>query len=104
MFGFEGAAWMRNRTTVLLGNASYSIYLFHETIIESGAEIGKRLHFAHGDHRPVLEIVLLTLIALSVGIAVHLVIEKPLLIWVRSIVRGRRGSIQEDQQAGAHLL
>jgi peptidoglycan/LPS O-acetylase OafA/YrhL len=96
--GFEGTHWMQSRAAVLAGNASYSIYLFHETVIECLANLGSQFHLAPYKHRSLLEIFFLASISVAVGILIHLMIEKPLLIWLRSVIRRRWQSVSADQQ------
>lgn len=100
MLSFEGSAWLKHPAIVLAGSASYSIYLFHETTIELAAEIAKRLHFLSGDVRPPLAVVTLSLAALIAGTASHLLIEKPLLGWLRGLrIAGRTAPLTQAVNA-----
>jgi len=96
MLSFEGSAWLKHPAVVIAGSASYSIYLFHETTIELAADIAKRLHFLSGDVRPPLAVFTLSLAALIAGIASHLLIERPLLRWLRGLrIAGRSAPLAQ---------
>jgi exopolysaccharide production protein ExoZ len=64
----------------LLGNASYAIYLFHPHIISASLAIASRLlHLQHEG----FTVAAICLLALGIGILIHLWIEKPLLYAVQ---------------------
>ncbi len=60
----------------LLGNASYSIYLTHEAVISTTLTFWSKLR-PTTDSRFV--VIVVTIVAVFLGILVHLVIEKPLI-------------------------
>lgn len=64
------------RSAMLFGNASYSIYLFHLHVLSATLGIAAK----HASTVPVGVILIAVVVsALSVGILVHLVVERPLL-------------------------
>lgn len=76
---FEGLAVLRNRYVQILGSSSYAIYLFHITVMlwareRVEASFGIDLH----DHVIAAAPSLIVWAAIT-GIAIHLVIEQPLL-------------------------
>lgn len=74
----------RVRLLHLLGDASYSIYLSHGISISVLAVVWRRLGFAslHGFDQPLLA--LATFIAATIfGVAVHLLVEKPVMAFLR---------------------
>jgi len=87
-FGLESSALLKSKIAILLGNASYSIYLFHITTIEFMLETLKR----HGATTEILKeyqivsIVALSTSSIAVGIFLHIVIERPLLRALRRAV------------------
>jgi exopolysaccharide production protein ExoZ len=71
----SGVRWS-NRALLLLGNASYSMYLTHPFVTQATQKVGKLLGLT-----PLVAIVLMavTLVAVCLlGIATHLAIERPL--------------------------
>lgn len=80
---FAIPAWLR-----LMGAASFAIYLIHGIVISTGIQIITRL-FDDRIPVPVTMILLITASAV-VGIAFHLLIEKPL---GRRLARGRRAKL-----------
>ena len=77
-----------HRLALFLGHSSYAIYLFHLHIVS--AELGVLAHFTPG--MPVgLVIVTCTLLATAGGVAIHLLVEKPLVEMVKRL--GRRSQL-----------
>lgn len=77
----------------LLGNASYSIYLFHPLTISAAAPI--LVHVA--PRAPVwVAAIVITLVATSTGLAAHFVIERPLLAVLRRRTRTGTGPLAAD--------
>lgn len=77
---------IRNTVVQKLGASSYALYLIHP--IPLG--VGSRLSSTFGS--PILALVLALLLlaaVIIVGYAVHLFVEKPLTIWLRSAAGGR---------------
>ena len=65
---------------VFLGEASYSIYLVHFPIVSMGAKIvAKCRHFLSSGIAYTLVVVL----AISAGIAFHIIVERPIMRWAR---------------------
>ncbi|WP_421740081.1 acyltransferase family protein [Caulobacter sp.] len=84
------AGW---RIPLLLGEASYSIYLTHPFVIKAADLVRGRLP----DLGPALDATLLVLVLISVGVAgvmTHLLLEKPILAALRPVLKPRvaRGS------------
>jgi peptidoglycan/LPS O-acetylase OafA/YrhL len=80
----SGVSWS-NRWAVMLGNASYSLYLTHPFVTQATQKVGKALGLS-----PTVAIVgaLLTLVLVSlVGVATHLWLEKPLTAFVKQRTR-----------------
>ena len=69
----------------MLGNASYAIYLFHPHAVSGSLGLLARL--TPGMPRAAL-VVIVTLLATAFGVAVHLLVEKPLVRYAR-ILLGR---------------
>lgn len=69
---------MIGRVGILLGNASFAIYLTHNGVLLPVFEATRKLHIElpHG-----LLFLIFDLIALSAGILIHLAVEKPLIAW-----------------------
>ncbi|MDE1173269.1 MAG: acyltransferase [Parvibaculaceae bacterium] len=86
-----------NRTILLLGDASYAIYLFHLFGLGMVRFVGGKLHL---DWRaPAIDLGTLVIGACAgtlVGVLVYLWVEKPLQAWISS-----RGQPAEKQPAGA---
>ncbi len=70
----------------LLGNASYSIYLFHPHIASALLSVSSRL--LHKQH-PLWATVSIVLIVTAVGVAIHLLIEKPLVRAAQRLLQSR---------------
>jgi peptidoglycan/LPS O-acetylase OafA/YrhL len=76
----SGVSWS-NRWVILLGNASYSLYLTHPFVTQATQKLARSLGLG-----PVIALVgaLFTLVVVClVGIATHLWLEKPLTAWVK---------------------
>ena len=80
----------------VMGDASYSIYLFHPHFIS--AIMGVWSHFAHNTPMPLVTIGTVVL-ATSAALIVHLVVEKPLVAGTRTIVRHFRQRYVEPKTA-----
>jgi exopolysaccharide production protein ExoZ len=91
-----GCLHLENRAKKIpkvLGEASYSMYLFHITVMTTAREgfalvgINLKDHYAIG-------MMLLFTIAVPVGIGIHVLIEKPMLKFLRSaLLRPGRNSV-----------
>ena len=89
---------LRLRLLELLGNASYSIYLFHWASFPVLKPFVERL--GSDEHGPVSVTVLVAahvVVAAAAGVAIHISIEKPLTRWLKRRVGRRRstGAIAE---------
>jgi peptidoglycan/LPS O-acetylase OafA/YrhL len=83
-----GRAGAVKRLLVLLGDASYSIYLSHPFALNAVA-----LGWKHaGWLEPRLYVAAATLVSLVVGVAVHLLIEKPMTRYFNQRIAARAGS------------
>lgn len=70
---------------LIIGNASYAIYLFHNEILQAFIRIGKALHiFQYGN--VVLWMWIYAVAVLVAGIVIHFMIELPLLNWSRKFI------------------
>jgi exopolysaccharide production protein ExoZ len=76
------------RFLIFLGDASYSIYLVHYTALSASAKIVYRTWLRHPVPMAV-PFVAMALTALGFGIAVHLLVEKPLLRLLPRTLRKR---------------
>jgi peptidoglycan/LPS O-acetylase OafA/YrhL len=75
--------WRFPSLPILLGNASYSIYLIHSAVISLMAGINFKIF--HGRFPDIMVFVLIFFFAVAAGIIIHLIIEKPLLKWLRQV-------------------
>ncbi|CAN5366229.1 acyltransferase [soil metagenome] len=70
---------------LVIGNASYAIYLFHNEMLQAFIRIGNKANlFGHGS--AVFWMWLFTLVILGICLVVHFTIEKPLLNWSRRMM------------------
>ncbi len=71
------------RGALLLGNASFSVYLIHNPVMLVVLAAAKRLH-VEPTSGPALGVFLLAAVVISLlaGIVVHLLIERPLIRWI----------------------
>ena len=70
-----------SRFLILLGDASYSVYLVHYTALSATAKLIYPLWIRHPVPM-VIPFAVMAFAALGFGIAVHLLIEQPLLRWL----------------------
>jgi peptidoglycan/LPS O-acetylase OafA/YrhL len=74
---------------LLLGDASYSIYLIHFPILSA---MSKLLHYTIGEAtHPIVPFIILVIIATVCGILFHLLIEKPIITFLSKRIRYKRG-------------
>jgi len=74
-----------------LGDASYSIYLFHMTIYGASLWVFKSLGLLPPTAFHMVSVVAMQIVFASLlGLAVHRCVEKPVLTWLRSMVTARR--------------
>jgi exopolysaccharide production protein ExoZ len=86
-------AWFRSRylaPLVLLGNASYSLYLFHNELLQGLIRVGHAVNL-YRFASVVFWMWAFAFVLLGAGVVIHLVIERPILRWSRGLVAGRRG-------------
>jgi len=77
---------IRNSVVQKLGTSSYALYLIHPIPLGVGSRLSSTFS------SPILALVLALLLLVAVvivGYAVHLFVEKPLTIWLRSAAGGR---------------
>lgn len=79
--------WKLPKWNLLLGNASYSIYLVHSAAISAVA--GLNMKFGHGHVPPVALFIGVFAIAVTAGVFVHLFLEQPILRLLRGKPRAR---------------
>lgn len=83
-FTADGARGALGRVGLMLGNASYFLYLAHVLVIIVLIEIGERLHIG-----AVPLATTMLVVSLTAGVIGHLLIEKPLTRWTKPLF-GRR--------------
>jgi peptidoglycan/LPS O-acetylase OafA/YrhL len=76
------------RWLVLLGDASYSIYLSHPFALNAVALAWRRT----GWHEPWSYVAVASVVALVAGVAVHLLIEKPMTRYFNRLLSGRHSA------------
>jgi len=76
-------SWKPPKILLLLGSASYSIYLFHSPVISILAQLN--VMFIPGRLPPLALFWLVVAVSTAVGVAVHLLIERPLLQTLRRL-------------------
>jgi peptidoglycan/LPS O-acetylase OafA/YrhL len=69
-------AWL-----VLIGDASYSIYLVHFPVVSAGAKVLYPI-WKHFKTPLIVPYLLLVILGMALGLVVHLLVEKPLLAWM----------------------
>jgi peptidoglycan/LPS O-acetylase OafA/YrhL len=79
--------WKLPKWSLLLGNASYSIYLVHSAAISAVA--GINMKFGHGQVPSAVLFIGVFAIAVTAGVFVHLFLEKPILNLLREKPRAR---------------
>lgn len=78
----RGGVAIGNRWLLLLGEASYAIYLTHPFVIKAASLAYARLQIAALPIHVAALLVLYAVVAV-VGITVHLLVEKPVIRWLR---------------------
>jgi peptidoglycan/LPS O-acetylase OafA/YrhL len=89
MVMLEAQGWRYSgKSLLLVGAASYSLYLAHPFAYIPIEKLAHRGHLAHG---PMVALLFAGAVAamLAVGIAVHLLLERPLTEVIRGMTRGR---------------
>lgn len=86
------------RSLLLLGDASYSLYLAHSAVISLAGTLILKLDLMHLASSEALYLAIV-FTAMAVGIAVHLLLERPLLAALRS--RDRSHPFRETARAGS---
>lgn len=71
------------RPLVMLGTASYSLYLFHPLVLQPATKIARRIVPLHGWPMVVALTVFALALACGLAILVHLAVERPLTQWLR---------------------
>uniref|UniRef100_UPI0035AF6B3E acyltransferase family protein n=1 Tax=Rhodoblastus sp. TaxID=1962975 RepID=UPI0035AF6B3E len=79
--------WRFPKWSLLLGDASYSIYLVHSMAISAIAMINAKL--GHGHVPPVVLFGGALSVSVAAGVVVHLMIEKPILRLTRGKAKAR---------------
>lgn len=88
---------LKSPAFLLLGDASYSIYLFHPFVLTAARLLTTRL-WPHGS--AIAGVCLSVLAAIVVGLAVHLSVEKPLLTFGRRMTSRRVSANRPGFAAG----
>lgn len=81
-------SWRAPAFLMLLGNASYSIYLVHSPVLSVLAAIANRIPAAYAN--PWMIYGLLVVFSVAAGLASHLIVERPLLAGIRKLQALRR--------------
>lgn len=91
--------WTYPRPLLLLGDASYSVYLVHSAVISVLAPLAGRLGL--GTLPPLLLYLLVSSLAIAVGTGAHLAVERPLLGRIRHARWRRKGTfaLQRGEEA-----
>lgn len=79
--------WRFPRVSMLLGDASYAIYLTHSAVISVIAPV---LHGRGPDLPPTVHFLVIVTLAVAAGTTAHILLERPLLRSLRSVVGSRR--------------
>ena len=74
---------------LFLADASYATYLFHLLVAQAAPVLMVRYHL----HRPLVSVILSTLISLVTGAIVHQYVERPTTNWLRKRVRVRHKEV-----------
>ena len=88
-------SWKPPKPLLLLGSASYSIYLFHSPVISVMAQLNAM--FLGGRLPPLVLFWIIAVTSAAVGLVAHLVLERPLLKALRRFER----HITQPKQASA---
>jgi len=90
LFAHERSPFFRRRFAVVLGDASYSVYLVHITVIEFILETLKRNDVSTEAIKAQWPLTLLVLVGASVvvGVLTHRFVEQPLLEYLRHMLLG----------------
>ena len=89
---FEGRMWTRHPLAILLGNASYAIYLTHITtakVISKFADVNKIVM----TDNPLIYTFVIVCVAIAMGSVFHIFIEKPMLSAFRKLRLGSKSPI-----------
>lgn len=81
---FEDKSWLHARLISLLGDASYAIYLTHITIMQFMGEVFAWNGIILKDY-PLFAIPLTIVVPTVVGLQIHVMIEKPMLLKPRNL-------------------
>lgn len=86
-----GAIWREPRL-LLLGAASYAIYLIHPLAVQYGVAAVAGLG-------PVVAGIVAIAVSLAIGLAVHLRVETPMMAWLRGNARRDRAALDRQLRA-----
>jgi exopolysaccharide production protein ExoZ len=86
---FDRCAWLQSKFVQIGGAASYSIYITHVITINALDDRLVRFGFDSRNH-PALMSCVFVLAAIAVGVAIHLIIEVPMLRMLRNLLLPRR--------------
>jgi exopolysaccharide production protein ExoZ len=82
---FDDEKWLSNRFLVLGGDASYSIYMTHLSVIQLMFYYGLNFHYTM-DRHPIVFFMMTVPSAVLVGLATHLIVERPILRALKKII------------------
>lgn len=92
----KGRSWTPPRVLLLLGEASYSIYLVHSGVISVLAIVYAKFHLTSVS--PVLYFFVVAISSIVAGIVAHKVVEQPLLRLLRGALLGRKSAAYPKPQ------
>ncbi|MGO4412506.1 acyltransferase family protein [Cupriavidus sp. KB_39] len=85
----SAGARVSSRLAILLGDASYAIYLSHTIVIGTLYPVGQRWAWMNAS-KSVIGVTVAMMLSTILGVLVYLYVEKPLLNWIRERRRRRK--------------
>jgi exopolysaccharide production protein ExoZ len=112
LFAETSSAVVRWKPLILIGDASYAIYLTHTILFEASRVSMERWFGLPAPKESVVMMLIYLVVAVVAGVAVHLLVEKPMLRFIRarvfpagrSVPPAKVASIPEAQSQGSVLL
>lgn len=86
---------VKSKVMLLVGDASYSIYLFHSFVLEYGFRLFRKTGLVEPEPLTIITVFTgLVLIVIVFSILLHLWVEKPLLAWGQRLISGMKSRSQ----------
>lgn len=82
-----------SRIAILLGDASYAIYLSHTIVIGTLYPVGERWAWLNAS-KSTIGVLFAALLSALIGILVYLYVEKPMLHWIKERINRRRANVE----------